>query len=416
MLRTRGMVGTIGLVCVLVISSVSQVHARVPKAGATCSKAGQKITANGKVFTCVKRGTRVVWSKGVAVRRPAQVQPTATPTPPPTPTPSPSSGPTTPVRPVAPLTLDTLDPYWTKVIAYERLDDYARTIKPIDFVPVLYFSPNIHPELQEQERRLLKQTIDFWSPVFVPTPKHGFPAYQVIFFDNQDADWAAAKAKETGNQPNFDYARATKEEYCNYGNAGNTLYFVACVPDWEKYKPKSLQTTPHEYIHSVQYGLVGDWKDATLDSPCWIQEGGPTFYGMYHGTEGKDPQLIEQRIFFRELALGYDWHQGQGNAQLIKNALTKNDVTVTTDLIRKTSESVRQRNPVSNSLACYYLGALMTEALTAVYGHEPLLTYMKGFSTNRDWSVNFQRAYGLTPTEFYAKVTPYLAAVAARDL
>ena len=38
------------------------------KAGAACKKAGQTSTASGKKFTCVKKGAKLVWGKGVAVK------------------------------------------------------------------------------------------------------------------------------------------------------------------------------------------------------------------------------------------------------------------------------------------------------------------------------------------------------------
>lgn len=43
------------------------------KAGAACKKAGQTSTAAGMKFTCVKKGAKLVWGKGVAVK----AQPTA---------------------------------------------------------------------------------------------------------------------------------------------------------------------------------------------------------------------------------------------------------------------------------------------------------------------------------------------------
>jgi len=38
------------------------------KAGGACKKAGQTSTASGMKFTCVKKGSKLVWGKGVAVK------------------------------------------------------------------------------------------------------------------------------------------------------------------------------------------------------------------------------------------------------------------------------------------------------------------------------------------------------------
>jgi cytochrome b involved in lipid metabolism len=46
------------------------------KAGAACKKAGQISNVSGKKFTCVKKGSKLVWNKGVAVKRAPSVKAT----------------------------------------------------------------------------------------------------------------------------------------------------------------------------------------------------------------------------------------------------------------------------------------------------------------------------------------------------
>ena len=41
----------------------------VVKAGSTCSKAGATATVSGKKYTCIKSGKKLVWNKGVAVKK-----------------------------------------------------------------------------------------------------------------------------------------------------------------------------------------------------------------------------------------------------------------------------------------------------------------------------------------------------------
>ena len=47
------------------------------KAGAACKKAGQTSNASGMKFTCVKKGSKLVWGKGVAVKRAPSASATA---------------------------------------------------------------------------------------------------------------------------------------------------------------------------------------------------------------------------------------------------------------------------------------------------------------------------------------------------
>ena len=81
-----------GLVAVLSLSLITaQISVAAVTPGAKCSKAGATSTYNGKKYTCVKSGKKLVWNKGVAVAKPVPVAsqtptPVATPTPTPTPT------------------------------------------------------------------------------------------------------------------------------------------------------------------------------------------------------------------------------------------------------------------------------------------------------------------------------------------
>lgn len=50
-------------------------------AGAACKKAGQVSTAGGMKYTCVKKGSKLVWGAGVVVKAAPVVSPTPTATP-----------------------------------------------------------------------------------------------------------------------------------------------------------------------------------------------------------------------------------------------------------------------------------------------------------------------------------------------
>ena len=93
----------VGLVAVLSLSLITaQLSVAAVTPGTKCSKAGSTSTYNGKKYTCVKSGKKLVWNKGVAVAKPSPVAtpaptPTRTqtvaPTPSATPSPTPTSSP-----------------------------------------------------------------------------------------------------------------------------------------------------------------------------------------------------------------------------------------------------------------------------------------------------------------------------------
>ena len=59
--------------------------------GASCKVLNQKVTYQNKIFTCIKSnnsGKKLIWNKGVLVKRQSPTPGTSTPTPTPTPTPT----------------------------------------------------------------------------------------------------------------------------------------------------------------------------------------------------------------------------------------------------------------------------------------------------------------------------------------
>jgi len=84
----------IGLVLVLSLSSLPAFSANTPKAGSACNKKGVTKTYKGKEFKCLKKGGKLVWSKGKVVNKESSVAaPEVIPTPIPSPTTTSSSTP-----------------------------------------------------------------------------------------------------------------------------------------------------------------------------------------------------------------------------------------------------------------------------------------------------------------------------------
>lgn len=82
--------GIIGLSLLLTISLIPANSATPPKAGSICSKQGVTKTYQGKKFTCIKSGKKLVWDKGFPVKTGS---PTSSPLPQPSSTSIPSATP-----------------------------------------------------------------------------------------------------------------------------------------------------------------------------------------------------------------------------------------------------------------------------------------------------------------------------------
>ena len=62
------------LAALLPLVLVAPVSNAAVKAGSACTKQGVKQISGAKSFTCVKQGKKLVWNKGVAVKKPESVQ------------------------------------------------------------------------------------------------------------------------------------------------------------------------------------------------------------------------------------------------------------------------------------------------------------------------------------------------------
>ena len=55
-------------VCLGLMLSVTPSSQAAVKAGTTCLKAGKTSTSNGRIYTCIKLGTKLYWNNGVLVK------------------------------------------------------------------------------------------------------------------------------------------------------------------------------------------------------------------------------------------------------------------------------------------------------------------------------------------------------------
>jgi hypothetical protein len=61
----------LALAATISVFGTSPAVAANPKSGAACTKLNQKVNFADKTFTCVKKGSKLVWNAGVASAKPA---------------------------------------------------------------------------------------------------------------------------------------------------------------------------------------------------------------------------------------------------------------------------------------------------------------------------------------------------------
>lgn len=169
-----------GLVAILSLSLVStQFSEAAVTPGTKCSKAGATSTFNGKKYTCVKNGKKLVWNKGVAVAKPTPVAtPTPSPSATPTPTPTATATPTPTPTPVIKGFQNLCDP--DPLVPLEWADVQAWGVKYYSCTPELRYvlgpSVLVKPaiDLSDSSKFLPIDTCKLKNPP-IQWPLRGFP-------------------------------------------------------------------------------------------------------------------------------------------------------------------------------------------------------------------------------------------------
>ena len=160
------------------------------KAGSTCAKQGVKQIGAGKSFTCVKQGKKLVWNKGVAVKKPAAPvvalpQPSASPVPQPSVEPSPS-----------PATSKISFTPWASTFVAEdmveaalaKTSEYLGSVKPSNA-----YSLTIDPAITPSDREWITKMLDYTNGAFSDVLQG-----RVKVFLGTTHEWSASAMRSAG--------------------------------------------------------------------------------------------------------------------------------------------------------------------------------------------------------------------------
>ena len=351
-------------IAVVVIVSVAlpqQIHAAPQaKAGTKCSKANAIQLVGSKKFTCIKSGSRLVWSTGKTVKGPA---PKSTPTliPIPTPIPTPTASPTAPIEvKLNPFKLSPFPDEFTRAQMVEAVmqsfDDYtSRNSKNVDFKLVLdaYFQLND----PEGIRKLVTDTYSL-----LPFPA-GYPTTLVVV--STDKDLLRKSIKEYGPFHKDRMNSVDRIDCLNCAGAG-----------WASSGSGVRDVIPHEIFHTWQVAAYKRVSDNApdpgnpLNPPVWFDEGGAEFFAqaLYSKTTKiyPDPR-------------GGAWFK-------LKPFRLKDYVTRT----------IGDGNE-------YTLGRLASEYIVASKGMEKFFQIYLNVGSGQDFPTAFESALGISLNSFYEK-------------
>jgi len=351
------------------------------KAGAKCSKAGITEVVQGKTYTCVKSGKKLVWNKGMKK--------------PPTPTGSNS---------------------YMSAGMKAALDNLAEFPKSKDSPQGLIynFGPNAEKDIANTIEKNAKVTMEF----FVDFYQESKP-YPIFYGSDQDVDWVIAEWRKKG------YAEAIGNELFEQSvsnirrRVGPTSVMVGSdnrLPQTPMILLASRSSllrnnvqmnTIHHVVHGVQGRITGG-KDLLLG--CWGREGAAQFYGWAimdrnFRTIGGSDYASERRAQSKPV---FPWNAPKTNLLEFSESQWLTTLKMLEGGPRFGNQIYCNLEQESGNLA-YSSGALLYERLVGEFGHQKVIDWWYGIRSTSDWKVSFENVFKLKVDDWYKQsAIPYL--------
>ena len=355
----------------LTLIPTSAISAQKITSGSTCKVLNQKVVYQNKTYTCIKSGKKLVWNKGVAVKKPT-----------PTATPSPTSEKTP--------TIDNSFVPWSTEFANENVSE--RAFKSfLDWSKEQALSPRKHQVIVQDTLKDFKlvedlQKIDkFTSGLF----SQYFKTKSVTVFGS-DEQWVISQIFASGGNlgsqgrcnERLDFLLMCMNRDRHFGMVVlNDCLLSKCPPNF----PYIL---PHEYFHLVQLNLADNvegqhWnygsEEAKNSFPHWLVEGSANFIASAIASIYLDGKYSE----FRRPSIS--------NRTEWRNALVDYEV-VTPD---QGWDEIRTYS--------YNIGHIATEYIVASIGFKKFLEIWKDYAVTKNFYLSFERITGISTTTFYSK-------------
>jgi hypothetical protein len=386
------------------LTFVTGVASAAVRTGDTCKKVGTTATASGKKYTCIKSGKKLVWNKGVAIAKPAPMEPAPTPIPTSSPIPAPSKSPTTITTPIvekAPSGFSDLVENYRGIP--EVVWNEAQKLAEIGTLKSS-FTIEIGPNTKIQQglddpRVYLEQASRLWSRF------NQAESTRVFIYNFQDLAWAQQKNLALGGswfKPEDLAANCSSPSSCGaFGGSYRGVGQIFMGVPIRDYLPFNLGfvrgSYGHEFSHVVQYSQFANQPALNGYStlPCWFSEGQPQVPGQALGfTNLSDYKLSRESWFSQPAGALGDYSQDSILKFYSLAGVSKDGLC---------APSIRQR--------IYDVGYMTVEALASIKGIESTMQVVVGVSQGLTFNQSFEKVYGISWNE----AAPILAKVVSLE-
>ena len=416
------------LIASLALAISPAISSGAVKAGDACKKAGQVSNAAGKKYTCIKKGKKLVWNKGVVV---------ITPKPTPTPTPTPSIDPL-----VAQLDLEKIN--LKKDMVFRLIDNAlerkanngqffkgdSRLVRHFDDVRVAAYlaiinhkSKNSHPMikieyqisnsfpklLSDYSVRQIEAAANYWDfmineptslTVKLVTEKDRYSVLQdPLMFSGVDSAFDRFTAWIPSRELIFFSGGGGYLSHKSNGSISGVLMLATAS---SAYPERMLfdwpATASHEFTHVIQGYFFKERLPNLTDSqyqavsPNNFREGNANLFGyaLSLGNLGWYSDAMDKNLL-DSLNNSSNWFDAQTESDII-------------DLLNATE----LRTPNWAHTIAYPLGALLYEWILYKYGFDKVQELFKGQGSSVDYSANIKKVIGISKVELYKEAAPYV--------
>ena len=350
---------------------VAAVSAQKITPGSTCKVLNQKVVYQNKTYTCIKSGKKLVWNKGVAVKKPT-----------PTATPSPTSEKTP--------TIDNSFVPWSTELANANVSE--RAFKSfLDWSKEQVLSPRKHQVIVQDTLKDFKlvedlQKIDeFTSGLF----SQYFKTKSVTVFGSEE-QWVISQIFASGGKLGSQGRCNERLDFLLMCMNRDSHFGMVVLDDCllSKCPPNFPYILPHEYFHLVQLNLADNvegqhWnygsEEAKNSFPHWLVEGSANFIASAIASIYLDGKYSE----FRRPSIS--------NRTEWRNALVDYEVITP----NQGWDEIR--------ISSYNIGHIATEYIVASIGFKKFLEIWKDYAVTKNFYLSFEIITGISTTTFYSK-------------
>lgn len=380
-------------------------------AGGSCKKEGRVLIRTDYQLTCVKKGKKLIWKSS-----PIKI---SAPQPSPTPSTTLSTTPST-TGPKRPGSFAELDAGSSWIFVYEELQSVLRK-NPEVAIAQLYeyiYGETVARDSVNVIHSANALTWRFFSDIYTPDN----PIVEFYGTELDEAAWRNILLRLNGNLDQWFYVtNAQRDNYLYFGAAGkdSALYMLGSKsrPSAAGLKFLAVHETSHIFQNAmtpngnatrISHDSQGNVVAAEINLPILFLEGHADLIAFNVAYEDKEASRQEFTRRARESSSGYG-----GRAAKDPQMDTVEQV-VEYFLKWEDPNYIYKKLPngeFPSASAIYHTGNIALTGLTAVKGYEPMKEFFKKVKSGIPYQKAFQESYGMSLTDFYREVAPYVISV-----